>query len=674
MVNDPHRKGTAVLHRATKTNRWRHPLALLLIATLCFSACGVGTADTTSRGVSSVQESTTLDDTGSSSTQTTQSTIDDGAGSGESSEATTTDVQPTEPAPAEVEQAIPAQSAIDVWAMDMHPNGSQAVVNQIEFTDVATIVTGTAINGRDFRSHLIFDGEETTLRGSNGQTYALLEGVRVELEHGESASYQLSFEPVDLARTTSVTVALNVNADDSRDLEESFPGFTLADIDVTAPSVAPTLPAGLPISASASHPSSATLRVAGISFTQTNIGVGFVATNSVGNSRSVSGGHHASFLEDDLGNRYRLKFGGDERFIRISAGDQVTGVLVFSGRIHPAATSLTLVMNEEQSATDDRELNPKFVLGPWPLDGSFVPVSTERAPITIEETQNHPNTTQVTLHSLSFSDSSTTAKVSAINPRRVAIRLNGCCDTSYLLDNLGNRYALLGPADNERILVEGEAGIEGEFSFAGRVSEDATSVEMILGDRGENDLVDPDTSWPEYRFGPYQLRTQAGAATVVTPPSGFGSVSTFAAGALETSTSTEAALIFSEFSGVEIDGGVLLTLPEGILFDSGESRLRPGATTSINKIIQILEFYAGDDVIVVGHTDSEGGDDFNLGLSTDRANEVRDALVRAGAASQLITIDGRGESEPVASNDSEAGRAENRRVEIMILTTKGLPE
>jgi outer membrane protein OmpA-like peptidoglycan-associated protein len=71
-------------------------------------------------------------------------------------------------------------------------------------------------------------------------------------------------------------------------------------------------------------------------------------------------------------------------------------------------------------------------------------------------------------------------------------------------------------------------------------------------------------------------------------------------------------------------------------------------------------------VEVIGHTDSRGSDEVNKPLSINRADAVRDYLTARGVASSRISIDGRGESQPVASNDTAEGRAQNRRVEIFL--------
>jgi OOP family OmpA-OmpF porin len=73
-------------------------------------------------------------------------------------------------------------------------------------------------------------------------------------------------------------------------------------------------------------------------------------------------------------------------------------------------------------------------------------------------------------------------------------------------------------------------------------------------------------------------------------------------------------------------------------------------------------------VEVAGHTDSVGSEEYNMGLSDRRANSVKDYLISQGITATRLTARGYGESQPVASNDTDAGRAQNRRVELIVLS------
>jgi outer membrane protein OmpA-like peptidoglycan-associated protein len=112
--------------------------------------------------------------------------------------------------------------------------------------------------------------------------------------------------------------------------------------------------------------------------------------------------------------------------------------------------------------------------------------------------------------------------------------------------------------------------------------------------------------------------------------------------------------------------GLVISLSD-ILFDVGKSTLRAGAQASINRIAAVLQQYPQHQILVEGHTDATGSDEFNLGLSRNRASSVREALVAGGVDATRISAEGYGESRPVASNDTPAGRQQNRRVEIVIV-------
>lgn len=113
------------------------------------------------------------------------------------------------------------------------------------------------------------------------------------------------------------------------------------------------------------------------------------------------------------------------------------------------------------------------------------------------------------------------------------------------------------------------------------------------------------------------------------------------------------------------DRGLVLTLGD-VLFESGRADLKPGAAANLNQLVSFLAKYPTRTVAIEGHTDSVGGDDYNVSLSQRRADAVRSHLVSQGVEAGRITTLGAGEGSPVASNDSAAGRQQNRRVEVII--------
>ncbi len=111
---------------------------------------------------------------------------------------------------------------------------------------------------------------------------------------------------------------------------------------------------------------------------------------------------------------------------------------------------------------------------------------------------------------------------------------------------------------------------------------------------------------------------------------------------------------------------LIVTLPEGITFDTDSTYVRESFHPEIVKIADNLKEYSDTTVDVIGHTDSSGGEEYNQALSADRAYSVTNILTEQGVNDGRIVSYGRGETSPVASNDNESGKAQNRRVEIVI--------
>lgn len=121
--------------------------------------------------------------------------------------------------------------------------------------------------------------------------------------------------------------------------------------------------------------------------------------------------------------------------------------------------------------------------------------------------------------------------------------------------------------------------------------------------------------------------------------------------------------------------GVVITLSGSVLFASAKYALLPSAQDRLNQVAEALKQGVEDGstagITVEGHTDSQGPDDFNMTLSQNRANTVRDYLVSRGVPSAGIRAQGVGEGRPVATNDTAEGRANNRRVEIVVEPARG---
>jgi outer membrane protein OmpA-like peptidoglycan-associated protein len=113
------------------------------------------------------------------------------------------------------------------------------------------------------------------------------------------------------------------------------------------------------------------------------------------------------------------------------------------------------------------------------------------------------------------------------------------------------------------------------------------------------------------------------------------------------------------------DRGLVLTLGD-VLFTTGRADLKLGVTDNLNKLVAFLDKYPDRSIAIHGYTDSMGSEDYNQRLSERRADSVKSYLTGQGIGSSRITASGKGRSDPVADNDSAAGRQQNRRVEVII--------
>ena len=119
-----------------------------------------------------------------------------------------------------------------------------------------------------------------------------------------------------------------------------------------------------------------------------------------------------------------------------------------------------------------------------------------------------------------------------------------------------------------------------------------------------------------------------------------------------------------DLDGCEVEAVIEL---DGVHFDFDKATLRPEAKAILDEAAALLAKHERVVVEVAGHTDSTGPEAYNQGLSERRANSVRDYLVEKGVRASRLSAKGYGESMPVASNDTKEGRAENRRVELIVL-------
>jgi outer membrane protein OmpA-like peptidoglycan-associated protein len=118
--------------------------------------------------------------------------------------------------------------------------------------------------------------------------------------------------------------------------------------------------------------------------------------------------------------------------------------------------------------------------------------------------------------------------------------------------------------------------------------------------------------------------------------------------------------------------GLQVTFESGLLFDYDSDVLRAAARQNLATLAASLEKYPNTDLMIVGHTDAQGPDSYNMTLSERRAAAAANFLAAQGVTRTRLRSAGRGESEPVAPNDTEADRQKNRRVEVAIYANETL--
>ncbi|XHB98998.1 OmpA family protein [Nitratireductor sp. ac15] len=116
---------------------------------------------------------------------------------------------------------------------------------------------------------------------------------------------------------------------------------------------------------------------------------------------------------------------------------------------------------------------------------------------------------------------------------------------------------------------------------------------------------------------------------------------------------------------------IILNMPSNITFATNSANIQPAFYSTLNSVALVLQKYNRTLVDVFGHTDSTGDANYNLELSQRRAGAVANYLIGQGASSQRFAIIGQGEAQPIASNATPEGRAQNRRVEIRLSPLTG---
>lgn len=285
---------------------------------------------------------------------------------------------------------------------------------------------------------------------------------------------------------------------------------------------------------------------------------------------------------------------------------------------------------------------------------------------------------------------------------------------SALIEPSGFRHDLVPPADAEFVVRAGGT-MEATLAFQGSLPADVTALTLELGDGYTGEPLTtpitvaqaPDAAPPAGATlgqaqappapAPVLTAKPAPAPTpTATDDKPTASITAFDVKPLQVSTQTAVSGVLSAIKGVTPAGqtssattvdadaeakaqrtledlgaqrtpdGWVLTLPETVLFDYNKADVKPEAAAKLDEIAKLLAYFDKAKIGVQGHTDSTGEAAYNLDLSKRRAQAVADALAGKGVSSGRMTVEGFGLTKPIASNADDAGKAKNRRVEIVL--------
>lgn len=157
-----------------------------------------------------------------------------------------------------------------------------------------------------------------------------------------------------------------------------------------------------------------------------------------------------------------------------------------------------------------------------------------------------------------------------------------------------------------------------------------------------------------------------------------GAIGGVAGGVIGNKMDKQARQIDEALPGAEVERvgeGIKLVLNENaVRFDTNKSTLTAAAKTNLDKLIPVFKEYADTNITIFGYTDSTGSADYNLKLSGERANAVKNYLASKGIVIGRFNVSGLGIADPIASNDTPEGRSKNRRVEFAITANEKMLE
>lgn len=293
----------------------------------------------------------------------------------------------------------------------------------------------------------------------------------------------------------------------------------------------------------------------------------------------------------------------------------------------------------------------------------------------------HPNGVVFQLDSIQAKTDQAVVTLTVLNGRDREVELLASGeDDNYLVADNGEKLLLAPPTGNTRLAIPAGQTVDVQLVFTGELPR-GDHATVVLNENGSGDSQS--TANPRFQArlpldGAFRrgetlaASRMAGMRPIPTSnlQSAAGNASQGGGLGVATSSLQTVQALKSELGAVETDRGTVVALPGDVTFDFDKATIREDARPTLDRLAELIQASGGTgSVAIEGHTDAEGADSYNQSLSQRRAEAVKTYLASKGVSGDRLLTRGLGETRPVASNDDDANRQRNRRVEVILPKT-----
>jgi outer membrane protein OmpA-like peptidoglycan-associated protein len=401
-------------------------------------------------------------------------------------------------------------------------------------------------------------------------------------------------------------------------------------------------PLALKLDGKASVPAGVELAVDRIELVPEGYQVDVVVENRSGSIIALNQNNGLS-LRDNLGHTYQLQSPSGNQTVMIPPNGSLEGKFLFQGQPSPLAEHVVLT-------TDPIQGQAFNIVIP-------TPAPTQRLAFTDD------GTVIMILDNVKFEGDLVTVDAMIANMRDEPVVFNRALGLR-IHDNQGTLYPVIVPPGQTVTEIPAGGIASAQYVFAGPIANDVRSLTLSTNAVGDGSRQGPNlqfelpvlarTPGPELPQSKLNI-SRLQESTVRLDPIG------------QRGMTSRVQQLRSGLGARQTNQGTVVALQGDVLFDIDSAVIRSDAKPILSQLAEFVRLMDVDEVMIAGYTDTTGDADYNLGLSRQRANAVSDYLRERGALSHVnVIVQGRGEQQPVATNETAEGRQRNRRVEITL--------